>query len=302
MASFQKEITMNYNECIVKSLDKNQDIAFCGRVEREDSNDSYEWFIGCDGHGRNTFNDLLKLLDWNLIAENSDSIIKLQKCIDEMNVKTHNSGATYYEAKLYNNRVETCVVGDSQIAVFIDSVLVYISTPHNMKNPLELQRLNKRIELNGVSVKKDNPVPKIFDATTLKLEESEYVYFEDGDRISMSQALGHNNITGISPEKNIILFEPGQEICIIGGSDGLWEMINLIGSDSVSDLSCLLTKNVSEIADMIEGRWKQDWNIIWTDSIGKERKFVDSFTNKNRSVNNPSSGYDDISVCKIYKK
>ena len=247
MASFQEEIKMNYNECLVRGLDKNQDVAFCGRVERENSNDSYEWFIGCDGHGRNTFNDLLKLLDWNLIAEDSDSLIKLQKCIDEMNVKTNNSGATYYEAKLYNNRVETCVVGDSQIAVFIDNVLVYMSSPHNMKNPLEIQRLKDRVELRGVYVKKDNQVPKIVDANTLKLETSEYVYFEDGDRISMSQALGHNNITGISPEKNIILFEPGQEVCIIGGSDGLWEMINLSGPDSISDISCLLTKNVSEI-------------------------------------------------------
>jgi serine/threonine protein phosphatase PrpC len=302
MSAFQEDSKI-YNECSVRSLDKGQDVACCYRVEKFVPEESYECFIGFDGHGNNTFNDMLKLINLREVADAKDSLSEVLKQITEMNTRTYNSGATYYEAKLYSNRVETCTVGDSQVAVFIDKKLVYISTPHNMKNPAEVERLKSRIESGGLCAKlEDRQVPAIFSKDTLKFRDAEYVYFENGEKIAVSQSLGHNNITGIVPEKHTVFFELGQEVAVVGGSDGLWDMINLCGPDVEDDLLALATMSACEIADIAENRWKQDWNIHWTSSKGELQVFVDSFTNKERSPKNPESGYDDVSVCKIHKK
>lgn len=300
MSTFQEK-SKNYSECLVRSLDKGQDVAHCYKIEKSDPEESYECFIGFDGHGCNTFNDMLKLINLREVAEAHDSLSELLKRLTELNTRTNNSGATYYEAKIYRNRVETCTVGDSQIAVFVDKKLVYISTPHNMKNPLEIERLKTRMDSGGVYVSTDSSVPTIFSKDTLKFREAEYVFFENGEKIALSQALGHNNITGIAPERNTVLFESGQEVAIVGGSDGLWEMINLTGPDVEEDLLTLATKTATEIADIAEMRWKQDWNIHWINSKGELEVYVDSFTNKDRSPKNTSSGYDDVSVCKIFR-
>jgi len=301
MFAFQEE-TKNYNECSVRSLDKGQDVAHCCRVEKSAPEESYDCFIGFDGHGCNTFNDMLNLINLRDVAEASDSLSEVLKQTSEMNVQTDNSGATYYEAKLYGNRVETCSVGDSQVAVFIDKKLVYMNTPHNMKNPAEVERLKSRVESGKLYVRLDKPVPAIFSKDTLKFRDTEYIYFENGDKIALSQSLGHNNITGVVPERRTIFFEPGQEVAVVGGSDGLWDMINLSGPDMEDDLLAIATMNSFEIADIAEKRWKQDWNVHWTNSKGELQVFVDSFTNKKRSPQNPYSGYDDVSVCKIHKK
>jgi len=300
MSAFQEEIN-NYNECSVRSLDKGQDVAHCCRVEKSVPEESYDCFIGFDGHGRNTFNDRLNLINLGEVAEATDSLSKILKLTTEMNTRTDNSGATYYEAKLYCNRVETCSVGDSQVAVFVDKKLVYISTPHNMKNPLEVDRLKSRIDSGEVCVRTDRPTPAIFSKDTLKMRDAKYIYFESGDMLALSQSLGHNNITGIVPERHTVFFESGQEVAVVGGSDGLWEMINLGGPDAEEDLLALATMSVIEIADIAEGRWKQDWNIQWINSNGELQTFVDRFTNKNITAQNPRSGYDDVTVCKILK-
>lgn len=301
MYAFQEE-SKNYNECSVRSLDKGQDVAHCCRVEKSVPEESYDCFIGFDGHGRNTFNDMLKLINLGQVAEATDSLSKILELTTEMNTRTDNSGATYYEAKLYWNRVETCSVGDSQIAVFVDKKLVYISTPHNMKNPLEVERLKSRVDSGELCVRTDRPTPAIFSKDTLKIRDAEYIYFESGDKIALSQSLGHNNITGILPERHTVFFESGQEVAVVGGSDGLWEMINLSGPDMEEDLLALAAMSAIEIADIAERRWKQDWNIQWINSNGELQNFVDRFTNKNITAQNPHSGYDDVSVCKILKK
>lgn len=301
MSAFQEE-SKNYIDCSVRSLDKGQDVAHCCRIEKFMPEESYDCFIGLDGHGLNTFNNMLKFIDLGEIAEADDSLSEIIKRVTEMNTLTNNSGATYYEAKLYSNRVETCTVGDSQIAVFIDKKLVYMNTPHNMKNPLEVERLKPRVESGEVCIMPDKPVPVLISKDTLKFRQTEYIYFQNIERIALSQALGHNNITGIVPERNTIFFEPDQEVAVVGGSDGLWDMINMSGPDFEDDLMTLATKSAVEIADMAEFRWKQDWNIHWINPKGNMELFVDSFTNKQRSEKDPSSGYDDVSVCKIHKK
>jgi len=61
-----KEVMLSYLSCKTKGLDKNQDIAYCGRANFEDSSKNYDWFVGCDGHGKignDNFIEILKKID-----------------------------------------------------------------------------------------------------------------------------------------------------------------------------------------------------------------------------------------------
>lgn len=300
MAAFQEvqvqvQLDNIINENDVRGLDKNQDLAFKGKVEYGE--DPYEWFTGCDGHGLDVFPNILKRAPWPAIMATPDSLAALLHWLKKYDGISGNTGATYFEAKLFRNRVETCTVGDSQIAVFVDQKLVYINTPHNFQNPLECERLRERRETGRVTIKGAGLIPKICGATTLKQAPGDYIYFENGDKIALSQSLGHDNVTGISPEKHTVFFEPGQEVCVLGGSDGLWEMVNTEGPDAEADMLFLATKSANEIAAMAETRWKQEWNFIWTDGKGVERTAVNRFQSDPRSG---SSGYDDVSVCRMF--
>ena len=286
----------NYNACDVRGLDKNQDYACCGRVEKLVEEESFDWFVGCDGHGTDNFINILKRAKWDEIMAASDSFKDLIRYTTKYKYLYGNSGATYCEAKIFHDRVETCTVGDSQIAVFVDKQLAYISTPHNWSNPHEKERLKLRIDQKKVVVQKCSPVPEIFGATKIRLREGEYIHFENLERIAITQSLGHNDVTGYCPEKNVVFFYPGQEVSVVGGSDGLWEMVNTDGPDTELDMLFLATKSAIEIANMAESRWKQDWDFHWTDETGIERVAINSFTNKD--TKNQSSGYDDVSVCK----
>ena len=286
----------NYNACDVRGLDKNQDYACCGRVEKLVKEESFDWFVGCDGHGADHFINILKRAKWDEIMAASDSFKDLIRYTTKYKFLYGNSGATYCQAKMFHNRVETCTVGDSQIAVFIDKQLAYISTPHKWSNPLEKERLKLRIDEKKVVVQKCAPIPEIFGTTKLRLREGEYIHFENLEIIAITQSLGHNDVTGYCPEKNVVFFSPGQEVSVVGGSDGLWEMVNTEGPDAESDMLFLASKSANEIADMAEARWKQEWDFHWTDAAGVERVAPNSFTNKNEKIK--SSGYDDVSVCK----
>jgi serine/threonine protein phosphatase PrpC len=266
---------LSYLACKVKGLDKNQDIAYCGRANFDDPSKNYDWFVGCDGHGvigNNNFIEILKRLDWVNIMHQENSLDTLLEQIKDKKYNL-NTGATYYEAKIYNNRVEICSVGDSKIKVFIDKQIVYSTTPHNLKNEKEQERLKEKIEKEKIIVEKCENIPQMQNSTTIKFVEGEYYYFDqNGSKIAMTQSLGHNNITGLEPERKIIYFEEHHEVQVIGGSDGLWDVV--MENESIDmDVDSLLT--------LAESRWKGTWNIDWNGEVYQDKFPI----------------YDDISVC-----
>ena len=270
---FIQQASSPYLECKIEGLDKNQDIAFCGKTNFDDSSKDYCWFVGCDGHGKkDKFNiiEILKQMDWNHIMcqENSfDTLLEELKSIKHYNKY---SGSTYYEAKIFKNKVEICNVGDSGICVFIDKIMVYSTTPHNLSNAAELERLSERIQSGNILVDKCQ-IAKMKDNKTIHFIEGEYYEFDD-HRIALSQSLGHDNITGLEPERKTIYFEENQEIQVIGGSDGLWDIVM---KEEVCDMNAL------SLVELAKSRWQEEWDVIWNNETYK-----DKFHN-----------YDDVTVC-----
>merc|ERR1711976_708182 len=77
-----------------------------------------------------------------------------------------------------------------------------------------------------------------------------YFMFPNGDSISMTHSLGHDNVTGKFLETDIIPRDIDMEYRVIVGSDGLWDML----IDEDSDLM-LAANSAEEIGVIVKNRW-----------------------------------------------
>ena len=267
-----------------RDLGAGQDLIFFGKEEE------YDWGVLLDGHGPRVFNYFKKLTEckyWvNIMkAERPDLALIESLKKSEPDLSSNTSGATLSLMKAFPNRIETMNIGDSQTAIYKNGKLVYINTPHNRKNQAEIIRLETRVMNFEPS---PYPTPYIVEDGKMRLKNTEYCIFEDGTKLAMSQSLGHNHITGYDAEVHIELFEDGDKMRVVMGSDGLFDMIikeedgeNEI--DTRQDLLDMLNMSAEDLLDKVEARWNQDWFLY----DGTEKGCVASY---------PKNMLDDISV------
>ena len=281
-------------KCLFRGLDKNQDYGLIETFK------NYTCMLGFDGHGHDSFINLLRQSNLTSCMAQPDTLTALLEMLEPNRMQGFNSGATYIEAKIFADHVETCVVGDSQIVVFIDDELVYMNTPHNLKNESEQIRLAERIKTNRVKVTQNGAIPESYGKDTMKARHSEYIIFENGESLALSQSLGHLNVTGICPEKHTIHFTPDQKVRVLMGSDGLWEMMNIRDDikqhkpdDYAEDAKLLASSTCLEIMDIAEARWKQPWKYYYS-LTNPAVHMTTTFTNTDSRSSR--SGYDDVLV------
>jgi len=146
-----------------------------------------------------------------------------------------------------------------------------------------MERLKGKVILN----KSLDPVAVISTKTSLITKDSIYILFNDGTSLAMSQALGHNGITGYAPEKKEIFYESTDKVDIILGSDGFWDQIILDeeSADCLSDLNDLFTMTSEQLANKSDARWKQPWKYYWNPKdLSKTLDYIEH------------ESYDDICV------
>lgn len=289
-------------EGFVLGMDKNQDLEFHGTSFSEEFG-CYSWGVLMDGHGTSAFINKMKELDWENIMSQLDPWETLHKILIDIKCSygRQSTGSTLLMMRSFSNRLETLSIGDSQIIIYKNDEIVYKSTPHNLKNPLEVERLKKLPPGSWNHEIKKNPVSLIRSSNTIRAKASEYISFECYTQldtlIAMSQSIGHDNCTGYEPEKNIVYFEPEDKVRCILGSDGLFDMILLehaISSepplipeemqDILYDQDDLLNLSAKELVQKAEMRWKQKWNYRWC---------ISDYT---RVMETHFGGYDDISA------
>jgi len=238
---------------MVKPMDKGQDAGRTGEFMCENG-ERCEWMVGLDGHGNYNVIDFMKsTLDWSAAMKSTNSLQYIIDAIAASGINTRQTGSTYVEAKMYPDRIETCNVGDSGVFVYINHQLVYNSTPHNMDNPSEEERLSERIRSGKVVVTYDQHIPIIESPSVLNSQAKPIFRYENGDRLNLTQALGHEGITGYLPERNTIPFEKDDHVVVIIGSDGLTEML------LPDEMASLCDRTVEEIVELAETRWIQEW-------------------------------------------
>ena len=92
----------------------------------------------------------------------------------------------------------------------------------------------------------------------VRIVKATYIVFSNNEMLAMTQALGHNEITGCKPLVHKIIPENFYNIRIFVGSDGFFDMII---KDSIEDLEKLSYLNIEQLQVFINSRYTQAWNI-----------------------------------------
>jgi len=313
----------NINTC--KYMDNS--VLLCGRKQDyivmgtcNDVNErQFDWSVTVDGHGTNSFINIIKKTDFVPFMIQNDPIKHIIEHFrslngtyldDGMGLFTKNnkykrsSGCTIIIVKIYDDLIEGAIIGDSRCAVYIDDEEVFISTPHNIKNLLEVERLSDRPSI--VNDFNGDKIIQIIGDNKGIVVPSIYTTFEDNTRMALTQALGHDCITGFEAEKFSFKYNKEQHLRFVSGSDGFWDMqlnkrdIMLSGNDIIinhlmdellpditQDNEDILKLTAVKLTQKALKRWAQVWNVYMDDKDGKYHTMRTSY---------PTNGYDDICV------
>ena len=212
-----------------------------------------------DGHGDDKVIDFISSIpknQMNKLLIEPNPVETLANYINENVVynKNSSSGSTMCMVKIYANRIECINCGDSQVAIYKNGLLHFISKEHNYKNLKE----RKRLTSDNVNFVESGNI-KMINANTLISVYSEYIEWDLPNRymkLACSQALGHNNMTGYKPDYTTIPLTLEDTYKVIIGSDGLWDMVMV---DNEQDMNRLYKLDAEKIVERTTSRWLQDW-------------------------------------------
>ena len=195
-----------------------------------------------DGHGDDkviNFISSIPTIQMNKLLIEPNPVETLANYINENVVynKNSSSGSTMCMVKIYSNRIECINCGDSQVAIYKNGSLHFISKEHNYKNKKERKRL---ISDNVNFIESGNI--KMVNTNTLISVYSEYAEWDLPNRymkLACTQALGHNNMTGYNPDYTTIPLTIEDTFKVIIGSDGLWDMVMVENETDVNKLKII---------------------------------------------------------------
>lgn len=215
-----------------------------------------------DGHGDDKVINFIRSIPkdvMNKLLIGPKPVETLANYINENVVysKNSSSGSTMCMVKVYSNRIECINCGDSQVAIYKNGSLHFMSKEHNYKNLKERKRLALSDNVNFV----ESGNIKMINTNTLISVYSEYIEWNFPNRylkLACSQALGHNNMTGYEPDYTTIPLTLEDTYKVIIGSDGLWDMVMV---DNERDMKRLYKLDAPTIVERTTNRWLQEWNM-----------------------------------------
>jgi len=240
----------------VKQLSKGQDYIMTDQTIDMETGEVFSWAAVFDGHGSNDCIDFIRQIPSAIINDivvSKKPVQELAKYINDNLKLTHASGSTMCLVKFYRNRIECINCGDSQVVVFRNGSIKFISKEHNFSNKNERNRLEGKAKfIPSMNI-------KMADYDTLISVYSEYILWNDDcTQLACTQALGHNGVTGYAPDRTIIPIDPNDTYKIIIGSDGLWDMIMM---DNKDDMNELYYMDADDIMEQTTQRWLQQWKM-----------------------------------------
>jgi serine/threonine protein phosphatase PrpC len=155
-------------------------------------------------------------------------------------------------AKIYKDHIRCFTVGDSYLFVYQDGIKIYSNPLHKWYNESEMNRLKK---LDSGLKLTDSITFEVIAENIMTSLNSKYLNFSNGLQIAPTQTIGHNNITGISPETFYIPLIPNSEYRIVMASDGVFDVL-MKDEDEILEFS---KKSCDEIVELADNRWKQSW-------------------------------------------
>jgi serine/threonine protein phosphatase PrpC len=287
--TIQNYMKMNkgsFNYAIIPNR-KNQDFVKIGEHENE-----YHWIVCCDGHGDDTFINIIRRLNWDFIMGHESSYDCLMKILE---TSTHlyniNSGSTLAMVKIYPTQIDSITIGDTPVIIYKNEHLVYKSPLHNLDNPIEKERIQK----DGKYSVFYKYSAKIETFKKYRVSLLGYTTFNNDVSLSMTQSIGHQGVALYKPDTFKYNYDVDDNIRVIVGSDGFFDMWILYDEsiknpthvvDSELDHIDMVTRNSSYLSEKVLNRWTQQWEHHWNPECQTDYQ-VNCFT---------SEDIDDISI------
>jgi serine/threonine protein phosphatase PrpC len=254
----------------VEQMCKGQDYTVSGQIEIDGQPVKYAAVF--DGHGRDNVIRFIRNIKPNKMDEimaTDDPATNMFHYINDAKPKLciHGecSGSTMCVARIFPTHVEIINVGDSQAVVFKNGKIEFISETHDYGNPKEKERLESTCRIHYAVESKSM---KIVSETEMRVIKSFYiVHTNDSVQLAVSQALGHDGKTGVCPDRTIIPYSNIDDIRIVLGSDGFFDMV-LRERDSdrflEQDLLDLIDMPCEAIMKRTIDRWVRQWNMYYS--------------------------------------
>ena len=274
MSIFEETIQKNTHNFTITSkinqLSKGQDYIYMDDIE-DITGEECKVAVVFDGHGNDKVINFIRSIsngNMNLLLKQSNPIQSVANHINNYLLQSQyeSSGSTMCMVKIFSDRIECINCGDSQVAVYKNGSLEFLSKEHNYENEKERERL--KYDVNFVP----SSNIKMINHDTLISVYSEYIEWEfpgTYTKLACSQALGHNNITGYYPDHTVIQITENDTFKVVIGSDGLWEMIM---KDDAQDVNNLYNMDATTIVEQTTNRWLQLWNM--QDAINNNKQSV----------------------------
>jgi Protein phosphatase 2C len=249
----------------VEQMSSGQDHIWSGKTLDVITGEQVDYLIIFDGHGTNSCINFIRSIPKvkrDDIAGAFCPITTLFKYIIDQKVvrETESSGSTMCMVRRYEDRIECINSGDSQLVVFKNGKIEFISVEHNCANVAEKQRLAE--ERRCFNYYPTNNI-KMISKDKLVGTMSEYANFTIGGQLATTQALGHNGKTGIFPDKTVIPYNETDDLRVIIGSDGLFDMIIKNEDETLcqEDVLSIINMPGELILKRAVDRWLQPWQM-----------------------------------------
>jgi hypothetical protein len=254
----------------VEQMSKGQDYTISGQIEIDGQPVKYAAVF--DGHGRDTVIRFIRNIKPDKMNEIMSSLCPgitmfhyINNATPKLCIRGECSGSTMCLARIFPTHVEIINVGDSQAVVFKNGQIEFISEPHEYGNTKEKERLEQE---SRIYYAVDSKNMKIVNDTEMQVIKSFYiVHKNDGVQLAISQALGHDGKTGIRPDRTVIPYEDTDDIRIVLGSDGFFDMVM-----REKDNDQFVTQDLLDVIDMpgedilkrTVDRWTKEWEMYYS--------------------------------------
>jgi serine/threonine protein phosphatase PrpC len=254
----------------VEQMSKGQDYTVSGQVEIDGQPVKYA--VVFDGHGSDNVIRFIR----NIKRSKMDEIMAtddpgttmfhyINNATPKLCIRGECSGSTMCLARIFPTYVEIINVGDSQAVVFKNGQIEFISETHEYGNAKEKERLETTGRIHYAF---DSKSMKIVSETEMRVVKSFYiVHKDDGVQLAVSQALGHDGKTGIRPDRTIIPYGEADDIRIVLGSDGFFDMVlreRETDQFVIQDLLALIDMSGEAILKRTIDRWLQEWEMYYS--------------------------------------
>jgi serine/threonine protein phosphatase PrpC len=248
----------------INQLCKGQDYTISGETIYNNIKIKYAAIF--DGHGSDDIINLIRSISiekMNEIMSNDNPGKLIFDYINDLYTYTNyrSSGSTMCLARIFPNYIEVTNIGDSRAVIFKNGKIQIITKEHNCNNKDEYTRISA--QPNFLKFEYTTNI-KIINNSFLSNYDSYYVLFKDNTMLALTQALGHNGKTGIKPDIYTVDYNQNDNLRILIGSDGFFDMIY---KDENSNE--IILEDLYEIADLpgqvilnrAVNRWLQEWKV-----------------------------------------